>query len=45
MIQTNTINCETNVSRSRTKPRLKLVDQIEDSDIDDITEVVEVNVD
>ena len=44
-IQTNTINCETNVSRSRIKPRFKLVVHIEDSDTDDITEAVEVHVD
>ena len=41
----NTINDKTNVSRSRINPRFKLVDHIEDNDIDDITEVVEVHVD
>ena len=44
-IQTNTINGEKNVSRSRIKPRLKLFVRIEDSVIDDITEVVEVHAD
>ena len=45
MIQTNTINADTNVSRSRIKPRFKLAVKIDNNDIDNITEVVEVHVD
>ena len=45
MIQINTINGEANVSKNRIKPRFKLVVHIDNSDIDDITEVMEVHVD
>ena len=43
-IQRNTIDGDTNVSRSRIKPRFKLIVQIYNNDIDDITEVVEVHI-
>ena len=45
MIQTNTIDGGIHVFRGRIKSRFKLVVQIDNSDIDDITEVVEVHVD
>ena len=44
-IQKNTINGETSVSKIRIKLRFKLIVHIEDSNIDDIVEVVEVHVD
>ena len=43
-IQTNKINGETSVPRARIKPRFKLIIQIDNSDIDDITAVVEIHV-
>ena len=44
MLQTNKINSETNIYRSRIKPKFNLVGHIEKRDINDITEVVEVHV-
>ena len=43
MIQTNTIDSDTHVSRSRIKPRFKLIVQINNSEINAITEVVKVH--
>lgn len=45
MIQSTWSNDEPNVSRNRNKPRFKLVVQIQYRDIDNITEVVEIQVD
>ena len=44
-VQTNTISDNISDSRSRIKPRFQLVVHIEDSDIDDMTEVIEVYID